>query len=200
MSRREHSRFSTAAQPARTQQNTENSGARAETAAPAPSPIAQTQPQERQPEMPPLHEDRDTPPHRAASNLRGVLSPPQDGIARTHAELVALERQGRRSYVEFALTRSKRFQAIGPVTLQLRKTDAKHNCYDLRFTVNGRQLQKKRVNLYEPVWITLDERTPPLELVVNGLAKNQVWGYLSEPRNRDSELAQRNHQKARAYP
>ncbi len=120
------------------------------------------------------------------SSTRDELS---GSIARTHEELVALEKRGERNYHEFQLPKSKQFQRVGGISLALRKVDYKHKSYDVTMIVDDFRLEKKRVNLYEPVWITVGDRPQPLELVVNQLSKNQVQGYLSEPKYKKSELA-----------
>jgi hypothetical protein len=55
--------------------------------------------------------------------------------------------------------------------------------------VDDFQLNKNNVNLYEPVWITLSDRPQPLEMVVNSIHKDQIQGYISEPKYKKSELA-----------
>jgi hypothetical protein len=121
--------------------------------------------------------------------LNGSIGRANDSIARTHEELVALEKRGERNYYEFQLDKSKRFQRVGPLSLSLRKVNTKHKSYDLAMMVDDSQLDKKNVNLYEPVWITLSDRPQPLELVINHVDKDHVQGYLSEPRYKKSELA-----------
>jgi hypothetical protein len=79
-------------------------------------------------------------------------------IARTHDELVALEQKGERSYFEFDITQAKHFQKEGPLQVSLRKTDVKHGKFDLAMVVNDKQLGKKNVNLYEPIWISGSDR------------------------------------------
>jgi len=54
--------------------------------------------------------------------------------------------------------------------------------------VDDNALNKKNVNLYEPVWITLGDRPQPVQLVVNHVEKNEIEGYVSEPKYRKSEL------------
>ena len=49
------------------------------------------------------------------------------------------------------------------------------------------QLQKKGVNLYETVWINVADRPQALELVVNQIAKNEIKGYVSEPKYKNTE-------------
>jgi hypothetical protein len=108
-------------------------------------------------------------------------------IARNHDELVTLQKRGERSYTEFKLDKSKQFERIGSVRLSLRKADLKHKSFDLAMLVDDNELQKKKVNLYEPVWINLAGEQ--LELVVNQIAKDHVQGYLSAPKYKKSELA-----------
>ncbi len=126
-------------------------------------------------------------------DLQGQLTSTHDelsgSIARTHDELVALEKRGERNYIEFQIDKSKQFQRVGPIGLSLRKADTKHRRYDLMMMVEDQQLQKKSVNLYEPVWISVSDRPAPVELVVNEIHKNLIKGYVSEPKYRKSELA-----------
>ena len=109
-------------------------------------------------------------------------------IARTHDDLVALQKRGERNYYEFQITRSKEFHRVGPVSVSLRKANTKRKSYDLALFVNDNQLQKKSVNLFEPVWINLGDRPQPVELVVNQISKDQIQGYITEPKYKRSEL------------
>lgn len=104
-------------------------------------------------------------------------------IARDHAELVALERQGQRNYYEFDVFKSKHFAREGPISLELRHTDTKHGNYDVELLVNDSKLAKKHVSLYEPVILQTGASPQPLELVVNRIDKNHVHGYVSAPKS-----------------
>lgn len=127
------------------------------------------------------------------TDLEGNLNSTKDelngSIARTHEELVALEKRGERSYFEFDLTKSKQFQRVGPLTLSLRRADTKHMNYDLSMVVDDNQLNKKRVNLYEPIWIHTESQGQPVQVVVNKISKNFVHGYISAPKYKAAELA-----------
>jgi hypothetical protein len=127
------------------------------------------------------------------TDLEGSLSSTKDelngSIAKTHEELVALQKRGERNYFEFDLTKSKQFQRFGPLTLSLRRTDAKHMNYDLAMVVDDNQLNKKRVNLYEPIWIHTESEGQPVQVVVNKISKNFVHGYISAPKYKASDLA-----------
>lgn len=130
---------------------------------------------------------------RTGNDLQGRLSSTRDelngSIAKNHDQLVAMEKRGERNYYEFQLTKSKDFQRVGPLSLSLRKANTKHQFYDLAMIVDDATLQKKHVNLLEPVWINMADRPQPVELVVNKVTKNEISGYVSEPKYKNSELA-----------
>jgi hypothetical protein len=125
----------------------------------------------------------------AKDELNGRLASTRDelstSIAKNHDELVELEKRGERTYYEFKLDKSKDFDRVGPIRVALRKADVKHKSFNVAMTVDDNQLQKKNVNLYEPVWVNVGGES--LELVVNQIKKDHVEGYLSEPKYRKTE-------------
>jgi len=127
------------------------------------------------------------------ADLEGNISSTRDdlngSIAKTHEELVVLQKRGERNYTEFDLMKAKQFQRIGPITLSLRKADTKHKNYDVEMIVDDNQMSKKRVNLYEPIWIHTENESQPVQIVVNRIEKNLIHGYVSAPKYRPSELA-----------
>jgi len=127
------------------------------------------------------------------ADLEGSLSSTRDelngSIAKTHEELVALAKRGERSYFEFDLSKSKNFQRVGPLALSLRKADAKHKSFDMQMIVDDNQLTKKKVNLYEPVWIHTENESQPVQVVANRIDKDHIHGYVSAPKYKPSELA-----------
>jgi uncharacterized coiled-coil protein SlyX len=127
------------------------------------------------------------------TDLEGNINSTRDelngSIAKTHEELVLLEKRGERSYTEFDLMKAKQFQRIGPITLSLRKADTKHKNYDIEMIVDDNQMSKKKVNLYEPVWIHTENDSQPVQIVVNRIEKNLIHGYVSAPKYKPSELA-----------
>src|SRR3989454_4607785 len=130
------------------------------------------------------------------ADLEGSLSSTKDelngSIAKTHEELIVLQKRGERNYFEFDLSKSKQFQRFGPLTLSLRRTDAKHMNYDLSMVIDDNQLRKNRVNLYEPIWIHTESEGQPVQVVVNKISKNFVHGYISAPKYKPAELANTN--------
>jgi hypothetical protein len=127
------------------------------------------------------------------SDLQGNLNSTKDelngSIARTHEELVALQKRGERSYTEFDISKSKQFQRVGPVQLALRNADTKNKRFNVEMMVDDNKLQKKNVNLYEPIWIHTEGLPQPVQVVVNKITKNHVHGYVSAPKFRESELS-----------
>jgi hypothetical protein len=123
------------------------------------------------------------------SDLEGNINSTRDelngSIAKTHDELVALEQKGERSYFEFDLTKSKQFAHEGPVMISLRKADTKHKSYDLAMIVDDNQMNKKHVNLYEPIWIDGGDSSE-VQVVVNKIDKDHVHGYVSAPKYHQS--------------
>lgn len=139
---------------------------------------------------------------RNKEELDGRISSTRDdlngSIARTHDEVVTLQRRGERNVYEFKLTKSKELHHVGPLSVSLRSTSTKHKTYDLEMVVDDNSLNKKHVNLYEPVWITLSDRPQPVQLVVNHIGKDEIEGYISEPKYKTSELTAKSEQSPNA--
>src|SRR5437016_2553358 len=113
----------------------------------------------------------------------------QGSIARTHDELVVLQKKGERNYYEFDLDKTKKFQRTGPMGISLRKASTKDMYADLKLIVDDAELSKKHVNLFEPVVFYPADERQPVELVINNIRKNHIHGYISAPKYRASELA-----------
>jgi len=112
----------------------------------------------------------------------------QGSIATTHEELVLLEKKGERSYYEFDLDKTKQFQREGPVGVQLRKSNTKHEYADLDMLIDDLRVSKKHVNIYEPVFFYPAESKTPAELVINKISKDHIHGYISEPKYKGAEV------------
>jgi hypothetical protein len=134
----------------------------------------------------------------ARQEIASTRSDLEGSIARTHDELVVLEKKGERNYFEFDLDKSKNFHNVGGgVGVSLRKANTKHQYADLELLVDDRQLSKKHLNLYEPaVFYPAGERQA-VELIVIGITKNHVHGYISAPKYKASELASASANTAR---
>jgi hypothetical protein len=110
-------------------------------------------------------------------------------IAKTHDELVVLQKKGERSYFEFDIQKSKAFTHEGPVGVSLRKANLKHQYADLELMVEDRDLVQKHVNLDQPVMFYQPDTELPIQVVINDITKDHIHGYVSAPKYRKSELA-----------
>jgi hypothetical protein len=124
----------------------------------------------------------------ARSDLVNTRTELSGSIARTHDELVLLEKKGERTYFEFDLTKSKQFSRKGPLSVSLRKANVKHQYADLQLIVEDRQLTQKHVNLYQPAMFYQPDSPQPMEIVINDISKDHIHGYISAPKYKQSEL------------
>ncbi|MEJ2007206.1 MAG: hypothetical protein P8Z30_03465 [Acidobacteriota bacterium] len=126
------------------------------------------------------------------NNLDSARNQLSGSIAKTHAELVALERKGERSYYEFDVYRGKRFQRVGPIEVSLRKTNAKHQFCNLKLLVNDRELTRKHITLYQPVLFYTSRKEQPVQLVINEISRHHMHGYVSAPKYQASQKSAAN--------
>lgn len=113
----------------------------------------------------------------------------QGSIARTHGELVVLQKKGERRYFEFDIPKSKQFAPAGTMSVKLRKSNVKHQYADLDLLVDDRVVTKKHVNLYEPTMFYTGDNEQPIQVVINSITKDHIHGYVSEPKYQKSDLA-----------
>ena len=109
-------------------------------------------------------------------------------IAKTHDELLALEKKGERNYYEFDVDKDGKFQRKGPIGIRLRKTSTKHEYADLELLVDDFRLSKKHINVYEPVVLYLGDAKLPAELVINTISKDHIHGYVSEAKYKSENV------------
>jgi len=124
----------------------------------------------------------------ARGDLASTRTELTGSIAKTHDELVILEKKGQRNYFEFDVQKSKDFKREGPMSLSLRKANTKHQYADLALLVDDRNLSQKHVNLYQPVMFYQPDSGLPIEIVINDISKDHIHGYISAPKYRQSEL------------
>jgi cell division protein FtsB len=105
-------------------------------------------------------------------------------IAHNRDDLEELKRRGDRNYYEFKLDKAKTPQRIGPVQMTLNKADQKKARYTLTVLADDRSIEKKDKTAGEPVQFYMKgaSRMAPYEIVVFDVAKNQISGYLSTPK------------------
>ena len=102
-------------------------------------------------------------------------------IAKTRDDLEYLKHRGDRNYYEFSLNKSKK-QPVGTISLELKKLDAKKGKYTLNVYADDKTIEKKDKNINEPVQFYSGRDHQLFEVVVFGMDKNNVTGYLSAPK------------------
>jgi hypothetical protein len=105
-------------------------------------------------------------------------------IARNHDDLEELKRRGDRNYYEFTVKKTKTPQRVGPIQVNLSKTDPKKSKYTMTVFADDRQIEKKDKTSGEPVQFYVgSSRSAPFEIVVFNVGKDQITGYLSTPKD-----------------
>ncbi len=106
-------------------------------------------------------------------------------IAKNHDELEILKHRGDRNYFEFTLTKKQKRQAVGTISLELKKTDPKKSKFTLNVLADDKTIEKKDRTANEPLqFYTMQNGARQLyELVVFTVGKDTVSGYLSTPKS-----------------
>ena len=102
-------------------------------------------------------------------------------IAKTRDDLEYLKHRGDRNYYEFTLNKSKK-APVGTISLELKKVDAKKGKYTLNVYADDKTIEKKDKNINEPVQFYTGRDHQLFEVVVFGMEKNNITGYLSAPK------------------
>lgn len=105
-------------------------------------------------------------------------------IARNSTELAELRRRGERDYVEFDIKKSKKFDRVGDVMVQLKKTDVKKQKFDVVVNADDSEILKKDRTANEPVTFLVGRDRMRYEFVVNYVDKDRIRGYLSTPKDK----------------
>ena len=111
-------------------------------------------------------------------------------IARNHDDVEELRRRGDRNYYEFNIKKAKNAQRVGPIQVNLNKTDPKKSKYTMTLIADDRQIEKKDKTSGEPVQFYVgSSRGTPYEIVVFTVGKDQITGYLSTPKDAGAAAA-----------
>jgi len=115
-------------------------------------------------------------------SVKGDLGVQSGLIATNSTELGALRALGERNYFEFNVAKSKQFQKVGNIQIQLRAADVKRNKYTIKLVADDKTVEKKDKNLNEPLQFYVAGNRQPYEIVVNQVGKDKIVGYLSTPK------------------
>ena len=97
-------------------------------------------------------------------------------------EIGGVKRSLDRDYYNFELQRSGGVMKVFSVSMMLKNTDFKNQRYHVEIVADGRRLNKKRVNVNEPIFFYVEGQKKPYEILVNRVDKKFVVGYLSVPK------------------
>ena len=103
-------------------------------------------------------------------------------IARNKEEVEELKRRGERNIFDFDISKSKQPQHVGPILVQLKKTDATKSKYTMDVIADDKSIEKKDKNALEPVQFYTRSTHQLYEIVVFDVGKDKITGYLSTPK------------------
>jgi hypothetical protein len=87
----------------------------------------------------------------------------------------------RRSY-RFSLAPSRQFKRVGPIEVSLRSVDARQNRISLSILSDSARLNFQHVRLNQPVRIGGADHGQRMELVIDRISADGVYGHLIEYR------------------
>lgn len=118
------------------------------------------------------------------SSMKGDLGVQSGLIARNHDEVEELKRLGERDIFEFTLNKTaKAPEHVGPIQVQLKKTDMKKYKYTLNVVADDKTIEKKDRTAGEPIQFYVRGARAPYEIVVFDVTKDTAKGYLSAPKS-----------------
>jgi hypothetical protein len=113
--------------------------------------------------------------------VRGDLGQTSSLVATNDKELNELIRRGERNIVKFNITKkTKGFQKVGDIAMELKNADPKKNKFTLNVQADDKTTEKKDRNINEPLQFYVSNSL--YEIVVNTVGKDAVSGYLSTPK------------------
>jgi uncharacterized phage infection (PIP) family protein YhgE len=114
-------------------------------------------------------------------SVRGDLSSTSSLVATNDKELNELIKRGERNIVKFNISKkTKGFQKVGDVSLQLKNADPKRNRFTIEVMADDKSTEKKDKSINEPLQFYVSSSL--YEVVVNSVGKDEVAGYLSTPK------------------
>lgn len=115
-------------------------------------------------------------------SMKGDMGVMSGLIATTRGDLEVLKHRGDRNYYEFTLNKGGHPSPVSTVSLQLKKTDAKHGKFTMNVIADDRTIEKKDRNVNEPIQFYTGRDHLLYELVVWTVDKKKISGYLSTPK------------------
>ena len=113
----------------------------------------------------------------------GELGEQRRALDSAQETLGQIQRNMERTYLPFDLSKNTGRQRIGPIWLDLRRTDRRAQRYTMRLFFDDRWVEMKDRVLGERLEFYISGVSLPLELVISEIRKDQVVGKLGLPKD-----------------
>jgi hypothetical protein len=115
------------------------------------------------------------------TDVVGAVGSQQAEISQTQTELGQLSAQTRHFAVPFQLHRGSRPQMVGPVSLELKNSDARRQRYSISVFLDDKPVEFKDRAVDEMVDFVLPGESVPLHFVATKIEHNSIAGYMEIP-------------------
>ena len=102
-------------------------------------------------------------------------------IATNSKELDTLKHKGERTYYQFAIERGAKPINLGTIKISTSMVDVKKNRFTLDIDSDDKRIEKRDKTLNEAITFYSGKDPQMFEIVVNGISKKMIAGYLSVP-------------------
>jgi predicted nucleic acid-binding Zn-ribbon protein len=104
-------------------------------------------------------------------------------IATNRTELKQLKAKGDRQYYEFAIEKGAPAINLSTIKLSAKAVDEKHNKFTLVIGSDDKNIEKVNQSLDQSIQFYSGKNPQMFEVVVNGISKRMISGYLSVPKD-----------------
>jgi hypothetical protein len=104
-------------------------------------------------------------------------------IATNRTELKELKSKGERNYYEFAIEKGAPAINLATIKLSTKMVDEKHNKFTLVIGSDDKNIEKVNQSLDQSIQFYSGKTPQMYEIVVNGISKRMISGYLSVPKD-----------------
>ncbi len=111
-----------------------------------------------------------------------------DKIATNTKELNTLKHKGDRTYYQFAIERGARPINVGTIKVSTSMVDVKKNRFTLNIDSDDKRIEKRDKTLNEAITFYSGKDPQMFEIVINGISKKMIAGYLSVPNDAPKPL------------
>lgn len=115
------------------------------------------------------------------TDVVGAVGSQEAEISRAQKEIGQLSAQTRHFAVPFQLHRGSRPQVVGPVSLELKNSDARRQRYSISVFLDDKPVEFKDRSVDEMVDFVLPGESVPLHFVATKIEHNSIVGYMEIP-------------------